>query len=104
MDDPEDKVILCTCLFAHISFFDVNDKFLKLFKPSQNFCECFYRDVSFYWRVRSMFFMNILALSKKEDLLGNGLKVTLSLLKGAELTNFSMIAHWVVVLNPDRLC
>lgn len=38
---------------------DIKDTLLKYLKPTQGFCEGFYRDVRVYWKVRRLFFMNV---------------------------------------------
>lgn len=71
------------------------------FHPSQTFCSAFYDNVRIYWEVRRLFFENIYGISKREDLLAQGCRITVSLLRGAEMSNWNFISYWILLLNPD---
>lgn len=71
--------------------------------PSGVFCQRVYSDLKAFPSVRRLFFMNIYNISGRSDLLGQGLNVTLTLLRFAELSNWSFIRYWLILLNPDLL-
>ncbi|KAG8242247.1 hypothetical protein J6590_069620 [Homalodisca vitripennis] len=72
-------------------------------QPPLAFCQRFNAEVKVFWRVRRLFFMNILGMSSRSDLLAQGMRVTRTLLRGAELSNWIYILHWIILLNPDLL-
>lgn len=74
-----------------------SDPLLKFLEPSLAFSTSMYEDIKIFPDVRRYFFMNIYGLSQKSNLLGA------SLLKGAELTNWTFIRYWLIQLNPDLL-
>lgn len=80
-----------------------NDEMLEDLVPYLEMANKFNSDVRIFWKMRRLFFMNAWALSKRTDLVGAGMKVTIILLKGAEMTNWVLISHWVCLLNPDIL-
>lgn len=71
------------------------------FRPSQAFCSAFHDNVRIYWEIRRLFFENIYGISRREDLLAQGCRITVSLLRGAEMSNWSFISYWILLLNPD---
>ncbi|KAG8255009.1 hypothetical protein J6590_102841 [Homalodisca vitripennis] len=72
-------------------------------QPPLAFCQRFNAEVKVFWRVRRLFFMNILGMSSRSHLLAQGMRVTRTLLRGAELSNWIYILHWIILLNPDLL-
>lgn len=53
--------------------------------------------------MRRRFFIEAWALSKQNNTLGIGMRIAVNLLRGAEMTNLSMILLWIAILNPDLL-
>lgn len=45
--------------------------------------------------------MEAWALSRQNNTLGIGMRIAVNLLRGAEMTNLSMILLWIATLNPD---
>lgn len=74
------------------------------YQPSQNLAAAFYSDVKSRWEVLKRCFVEIWALSTKPGLVGNACQTVLTLLRGAELTNFVNISQWLLVLNPELFC
>lgn len=71
--------------------------------PPLDFAMKFYSEVRSMWQVRRRFFIECIALSRQPGLLGVGLSISANLLRGAEMTNLSMILLWIATLNPDLL-
>ncbi|CAH0388424.1 unnamed protein product [Bemisia tabaci] len=84
--------------------FSVTDPTLFDYQPSQNFAASFYSEVKSRWLIRRRLFIEIWALSSKPGMLGTACKTVLTLLRGAELTNFANISQWLLVLNPELFC
>lgn len=71
--------------------------------PTLQFAMSFYAEVRSYWQIRRRFFIEAWALSRQSNTLGIGIRIAVNLLRGAEMTNLSMILLWVATLNPDLL-
>lgn len=53
--------------------------------------------------LRRRFFIEAWALSHQSNTFGIGMRIAVNLLRGAEMTNLSMILLWITTLNPDLL-
>ncbi|XP_072159175.1 uncharacterized protein [Bemisia tabaci] len=84
--------------------FSVTDPSLFTYQPSQTFAANFYSEIKSRWEIRRRCFIEIWALSSKPGMLGSVCKIVLTLLRGAELTNFVNISQWLLVLNPELFC
>ncbi|CAH0773651.1 unnamed protein product [Bemisia tabaci] len=84
--------------------FTVTDPSLFGYQPSQVFAANFYSEVKSRWLIRRRLFVETWALSSKPGMLGTTCKTVLTLLRGAELTNFANISQWLLVLNPEIFC
>lgn len=71
--------------------------------PTLQFAMSFYAEVRSYWQIRRRFFIEAWALSRQSNTLAIGVRIAVNLLRGAEMTNLSMILLWVATLNPDLL-
>lgn len=71
--------------------------------PSLQFTMNFYAEVRSYWQLRRRFLVEAWALSHHNNTLGIGMGIAVNLLRGAEMTNLSMILLWIATLNPDLL-
>lgn len=71
--------------------------------PTLQFAMSFYADVRSYWQIRRRFFIEAWDLSRQSNTLAIGMRIAVNLLRGAEMTNLSMILLWVATLNPDLL-
>lgn len=71
--------------------------------PTLQFAMAFYAEVRSYWQIRRRFFIEAWALSRQNNTLAIGMRIAVNLLRGAEMTNLSMILLWVATLNPDLL-
>lgn len=71
--------------------------------PSLQFAMCFYAEVRSFWQLRRRFFVEASALSRQNNTLGIGMRIAVNLLRGAEMTNLSMILLWIATLNPYLL-
>lgn len=71
--------------------------------PSLQYAMSFYSEVRSYRQLRRRFFIETWALSKQNNTLGIGMRIAVNLLRGAEMTNLSMILLWIATLNPDLL-
>src|SRR5436190_684805 len=47
--------------------------------------------------------MEVWGLATQNDLIGQGMTITIGLLRHAEMTNYAMIMVWIVLLNPELL-
>lgn len=80
-----------------------NDSLTIKMVPSLTFAMNFYSEVRAFWQIRRRFFIEGWALSRQNNTLGIGMKIAINLLRGAEMTNLSMILLWIATLNPDLL-
>lgn len=71
--------------------------------PPLEFAMRFYPEVRSFWQVRRRFFIECMVLSRQPGLIGVSMKISVNLLRGAEMTKLSMILLWVATLNPDLL-
>lgn len=80
------------------------------FHPSQALCSTFHDNVRIYWEIRRLFFENIYGISRREDLLAQGCRITVSLLRGAEMSNWSFIGFscstrtWSCGMSSPNIC
>ncbi|KAG8266817.1 hypothetical protein J6590_062952 [Homalodisca vitripennis] len=81
----------------------IDDPLLSALQPCIEFCQRFYAEVKVFWKIRRLFFMNINSMASRSDLLASGTKITKALLGGAEISNWMLILHWIIILNPDLL-
>jgi len=73
------------------------------YKPSLKFCRNFNSEVRIYWNVRRTFLYNIYKLASRNNMLSREMKITLNLLRFAEMANFSFINQYLVLKNSDIL-
>lgn len=71
--------------------------------PTLQFAMAFYSEVRSYWQIRRRFFIEAWALSRQNNTLAIGMRIAVNLLRGAEMTNLSIILLWIATLNPDLL-
>lgn len=70
--------------------------------PSLQYAMRFYSEVRSYWQIRRRFSM-MLGHCQNKIILWNRDEDAVNLLRGAEMTNSSMILLWIATLNPDLL-
>lgn len=68
---------------APLGLSEFDDAITSKLLPSESFAASFYENVTIYWRIRRLFFLNIYGMAKRQDLLGAGMSVGLALLRGA---------------------
>lgn len=79
------------------------DPKLKHLRPSQTVAIQFNAEVKIYWRIRRLYFRYIWSMHKGEDLLAQGARICVNLLRFSEMTNVSMIFLWILTLNEILL-
>lgn len=79
------------------------DPKMRVLRPTMQIAVRFNTEVKIYWPVRQLYFRYIWAFSRREDLLAQGCRVCINLLRNAEMTNISMIILWIVTLNDILL-
>lgn len=77
-------------------------KFLYL-RPTLSVCSNFYSEVRSFWEIRALYFGSLWAMSRGTDLRALGCRISVSLLRNAELTNFNMILMWIISINDILL-
>ncbi|UHR49713.1 MAG: hypothetical protein FuLiV2_gp1 [Hangzhou lispivirus 1] len=75
------------------------DPKFAVLRPTLTVCYNFYTEVKTFWEIRALYFGTLWSMSKSSDLRAQGCRVSIALLRNAEMTNFSMILMWIISIN-----